>query len=819
MKIIEKNEESGKSNFVNLDYVKKLIDSGMCIIPTHCTEGKQKDPKWNLRHQDNDPSKPIIPFEEDKLIQEFMFNISGVGRWFMDHEHSEMAELDLPEYIDDLRDAMEAEYPGLFSQLVIVETPKGGNHICYNHEGDIRGNTKLAWYETWEVDAKGNPELKTLAETRGRGGYHMLAGSPAKAHPLNKPYKLIQGDYTKQPTLTAEQRQWLLDWLKSIDESPPKEEEPERKESDPSFDSSNPNLPSNIYAKNVSWEELLTEYGWKFSHQKDDTTYWTRPGKEVAEGHSASVNHNGHGLFYAWSTDGYLDIEKGYTKAGFLCQMKFNGKWEPTKNWIKENFKNNSDVIVLDPDTFEFESKPTTVTTGVGVDDLEKYKTDWRTDYLWQGNHKRITDDSRRKRIKSIEDVWSYIPKTGFFADYIRYHLPQTDAPVLFHLSAALSLVGHLLNRKVSCDGIRPHFWLVNVAESTLMRKSTSIKMMEKFLINIPGFEETLLPSQSFSMEGVYKKLGRKNENNEKVSLLLSDYKSKEKDAVLNGLQYTFGVGLFHIDELGGFLSSLGKEHNKGGSSQLTEFYDYGREWFDKPLASGGYFVYKPFISMLAASTVDWISCNATASDVQGGFFPRFLFFYQKSPDYYLPEPDAGCPDLKKKIEEHISEILLQKGEFTLSPEALDFKWAWEMNFVNPSEEVPENMKAWLLRLPGYAKKLAMVFQATDESGSKIISLNNMILATRLLGRIWEDLSELMKFDLAFDPASKDANKVKNFLRKRKDWVSLRDISRSCHFPAKTLADILATLLATEEIEEGEVKGKKKIVTAYRWVG
>jgi putative DNA primase/helicase len=76
-------------------------------------------------------------------------------------------------------------------------TPSGGIHWLYRIEGIVPGNTKLAR----RPGENGN--IDVLAETRGEGGFVIVAPSNGTCHPSGGAWKMLVGGANSIPTLTA----------------------------------------------------------------------------------------------------------------------------------------------------------------------------------------------------------------------------------------------------------------------------------------------------------------------------------------------------------------------------------------------------------------------------------------------------------------------------------------------------------------------------------------------------------------------------------------------------------------------------------------
>jgi hypothetical protein len=342
-------------------------------------------------------------------------------------------------------------------------------------------------------------------------------------------------------------------------------------------------------------------------------------------------------------------------------------------------------VILPDPSDFteEVDIEAIAVNEPPKVESTKDSENNPWTDYLSKGYHQRITEAERAKRMESIEEVKQYIPKTGFFPAYIQARLPQTDGPVIFHLSAALVLAGHLLNRKAVLRQesriIRPQIWAANIGASSIVRKSTSKDMMVKYVQNDPQYATTMLASSAFSMEGMYKGLGMLLDNKNEIVANCEHCEQKEKLAETTGEDCTQGIGVFCIDEMGSWLKALESGGDRSsGKTIVTEWFDYAGTYWHKVTAHNGiYFIYRPFISILGCSTVEWLNEHATDSDLRGGFFPRWLMFTTDKRDYTLPFTDSPTPQQAAAVDSEVARLKGIREEFALSPEAINIYWDW----------------------------------------------------------------------------------------------------------------------------------------------
>lgn len=176
-------------------------------------------------------------------------------------------------------------------------SPSGGYHWAYRCE-EVDGNTKLAQYPTGEVDpATGRPLLKALIESRGEGGFVVVAPSNGRVHPTGGRYELLRGGFRSIATITPEERRALWRLARSFDEAPeaPRPTDPAGDGATAGRHGSWPDTlsPWEDYRARTTWGELLV--GWTLVYERGGVQYWRRPGKD--RGVSATVRPDPGGLF------------------------------------------------------------------------------------------------------------------------------------------------------------------------------------------------------------------------------------------------------------------------------------------------------------------------------------------------------------------------------------------------------------------------------------------------------------------------------------------------------------------------------------------
>lgn len=202
----------------------------------------------------------------------------------------------------------------LFSAVAYMgwseESPSGGVHYFYRTEQPTAGNTQLA------KTADG----KILAETRGEGGFVVVAPTDGTHHQTRKPWT-IRTNVTV-PALTADQHEALWALFQSQNQHLPADPEPQHATA--STDGLGGVRPGDDYETKTSWEQILTPHGWTPVFTTGNTTYWRRPDKRT--GISATTGHaTDRDRLYVFTTSTSFQPETPYTKFGAYTLLNHHG--------------------------------------------------------------------------------------------------------------------------------------------------------------------------------------------------------------------------------------------------------------------------------------------------------------------------------------------------------------------------------------------------------------------------------------------------------------------------------------------------------------
>jgi len=295
-----------------LAHASRLTQSGLSVIPIKPDGTKAPDLlTW----------KPFQGEIADSSTLENWFESGTNGLAVIGGEVSgglEIIDFDDPETARSFGELIrKAGRNQLVERLPLVGTPTGGFHLYYRCQSKVEGNQKLA--------QKIGPDDKPVVqiETRGEGGYVLAPGSPAKCHELEKPYELKRGDLANIPIITIDEREFLLNTARSLNEYvKPTKQAPT---TFPSIGEGD--RPGDRFNATATWREVLEPHGWTAAGHQGETTHWRRPGKK--QGASATTNHNGNDLFYCFSSNGSpFEPDTGYEKFTAYTLLNHGGDFE-----------------------------------------------------------------------------------------------------------------------------------------------------------------------------------------------------------------------------------------------------------------------------------------------------------------------------------------------------------------------------------------------------------------------------------------------------------------------------------------------------------
>ncbi len=195
-------------------------------------------------------------------------------------------------------------------------TPSGGLHLIYRCSGPVDGNAKLA--RTAERDV--------LAETRGEGGFVVVAPSGGRTHPTGKAWTVQAGTPSSLAVLDPDERGALLALARLLDQAPAAPVEQPTGGILAGYDLGL--RPGDDYDQRTTWQEILEPRGWRRIRPMGRGHYWAKPDKS-GPGGSATTGQAADGIdrLYVFSTSTEFEPERPYTKFAAYALLEHGGDY------------------------------------------------------------------------------------------------------------------------------------------------------------------------------------------------------------------------------------------------------------------------------------------------------------------------------------------------------------------------------------------------------------------------------------------------------------------------------------------------------------
>ena len=252
----------------------------------------------------------------------------------------------------------------------VERSPSGGIHFFLRiTDGEVDGNTPLA--------ERPHPTDQTLvermAETRGEGGFVVVAPSEPRKAQDSKPYRFLKVDGIeltpeRTPDFTKAEVTEIHRIFRSLDER--------RHDVETAPVQIEGTRPGDDFANKTDWAEILEPHGWVKVYASRDNTYWRRPGK--SEGISASTKN---GWFYVFTTSTSFEANRSYGKFFTYAKLNHNGDvTAAAKDLRSKGYGEQSQITKSEP-VKPAEPRRIGQILATPLSQIEPEPTDW----LWQG--------------------------------------------------------------------------------------------------------------------------------------------------------------------------------------------------------------------------------------------------------------------------------------------------------------------------------------------------------------------------------------------------------------------------------------------------
>ena len=303
--------------------------AGVCVLPAAADGSKRPALPWQQYQQRRASRDELANWFRGSEIEGIGLICGAVSGGL------EMFELEAAAVADGmhlaLRDLFVASgFPDLWDKLqtYIEQSPAGGLHWIYRVEGTVPGNTKLA-------RRRNAGAIQTLMETRGEGGWVVVAPSAGRTHPTGKAWRVLPGSTPGViPTLTVDEHQTLHRLAMTFDtadtflapvEPPAAPRKPGEK------------APGDEYNERTDWADILIPAGWRLVYTRPDgTRAWRRPGKNVGISATTGYGDQGLDLLYVFTSSTEFEQERSYSKLGAYAVLHTGGDYAKAASELRK---------------------------------------------------------------------------------------------------------------------------------------------------------------------------------------------------------------------------------------------------------------------------------------------------------------------------------------------------------------------------------------------------------------------------------------------------------------------------------------------------
>lgn len=317
-----------------IEAARRWFDAGFSVIPTHPNGTKRPFGAWKEYQTER------MTWEElERLI--LTGTVTGIGVITGSVSGDlELIEIEGPAEqakaaLQRIREIADTMGCGALLERIIpgcaTVSAGGGLHLFIRiSDGPALANTKLATRADGTV----------LAETRGQGGFAIVAPTTGRAgHPDGSAYRLLTGaSPANTPEVTSAERD-LLHHVFTVALHEPSEQNSQSPHNSTSRNpcetlaatsqlahSLDPLTPWGEFATRTTWEEILTPAGWqRLFTDSEQRTYWTRPGKNPADGISATTRDPGP--LYVFTTSTVFPANEGLSKQAAYAYLHHGGDY------------------------------------------------------------------------------------------------------------------------------------------------------------------------------------------------------------------------------------------------------------------------------------------------------------------------------------------------------------------------------------------------------------------------------------------------------------------------------------------------------------
>ena len=234
--------------------------------------------------------------------------------------------------------------------------------------------------------------------------------------------------------------------------------------------------------------------------------------------------------------------------------------------------------------------------------------------------------------------------------------------------------------------------------------------------------------------------------------------------------------------------------------------------------------IQKPYLSILGATTIDWVKENSSPSDLRTGFLARFIYAIRNKPNL----DKEIIPILKlKELTNHSQYYINTRDifdylcsfenpvELGIDSKASDLHCNYDIDSYHEMlQGMGENEVSFKARLIIGCLKFAGLIALTDKR--TFISLNDMKDAILLTDFYKRNVERLLNSELNQTEYTRSEGKIFNIIEKHGGKIRHSDLLKNSNLKKKDFDEIISNLIEKDKIEISTEKNNNKPAKFYK---
>jgi hypothetical protein len=668
-----------------LDAALAFCEAGCSVVPAATDGSKAPAVKWQLYQSRRPDTAQLQACLGNGTYDGFGLVCGAVsgGLEMLEFEGRAIAAKLHVKYAEALKDH---GLLGLWQRVIngyTELTPGGGIHILYRVNGTARGNTKLAQRPATaaELTARPDEKVKVLIETRGEGGFTIVAPSGGRTHPSGKSWQIAAGGPATIVTITEAERDALHAVATLLDEQPPRQAY-----AAPAAGSAAGGRPGDDFNAKATWDEILAPHGWQCGRAFGTGRHgWRRPGKD-GPGISATTRDDG-GLYVFSTSAAPFDTEVPYSKFASFALLNHGGDYTAAARQLRRDGYGDQQPH--------------------GDENIEDLIGDTGTPRPQAGTKK----EERRKPQAAPVPSPDPAMYTGVLGDITHAAAPSTEADLVGIYASLLAGAGVILGRDPHVQvGNTRHpllIWPLLLGRTGSGRKGEATSTAEIFLRTAAlRFDEYTVSGLS-SGEGLIERIS-------------DDPNDDKHDKRLLVIESEFTSVMARSKREGSTLAAVQRQAWDGKALRVLNRKQL--------IASGSH------IAIIGHITPQEFRLRLAESDMTGGTYNRYLpLFVERS--RMLPIPEGVGEHIVRRLGNRLATAILTAADvkrISLGREATEV-WTDELyREMTAADDEDQAHAEFTRRAAPYCLRIAGLLTALD-NGRSVIGKNEIVAAGALV--------------------------------------------------------------------------------------